>query len=71
MAVEHTLPVGAAAPEAVADTVLFLVSDESSLDTAHKLAPDVGTTEWGVLCLGILNDMIGTNWLPELKPRSP
>jgi SDR family mycofactocin-dependent oxidoreductase len=32
-------------PEDVADTVLFLASDESKYITAHELAPDAGVTE--------------------------
>lgn len=33
-------------PEDVADTVLFLASDESRYITAHELAPDAGNTEF-------------------------
>jgi NAD(P)-dependent dehydrogenase (short-subunit alcohol dehydrogenase family) len=33
-------------PEDVADTVLFLASDESRYITAHELAPDAGITEF-------------------------
>ena len=33
-------------PEDVADTVLFLASDESKFITAHELAPDAGVTEF-------------------------
>ncbi|MBO0801624.1 MAG: mycofactocin-coupled SDR family oxidoreductase [Nocardiopsaceae bacterium] len=33
-------------PEDVADTVLFLASDESKYITAHELAPDAGVTEF-------------------------
>jgi NAD(P)-dependent dehydrogenase (short-subunit alcohol dehydrogenase family) len=32
--------------EDVADTVLFLVSDESKYVTAHEIAPDAGVTEF-------------------------
>ena len=34
------------APEDVADTVLFLASDESRYITAHEMAPDAGVTEY-------------------------
>ena len=30
----------------VADTVLFLASDESKFITAHEIAPDAGVTEF-------------------------
>jgi NAD(P)-dependent dehydrogenase (short-subunit alcohol dehydrogenase family) len=33
-------------PADVADTVLFLASDESKFMTAHELAPDAGVTEF-------------------------
>jgi NAD(P)-dependent dehydrogenase (short-subunit alcohol dehydrogenase family) len=33
-------------PEDVADTVLFLASDESKFITAHEIAPDAGVTEF-------------------------
>ena len=37
---------GADVMEDVADTVLFLASDESKYITAHELAPDAGVTEF-------------------------
>jgi NAD(P)-dependent dehydrogenase (short-subunit alcohol dehydrogenase family) len=40
------LPVEITAPEDVADTVLFLASDESRYVTAHEIAPDAGVTEY-------------------------
>jgi SDR family mycofactocin-dependent oxidoreductase len=40
------LPLGIARPEDVADTVLFLASDESRFITAHEIAPDGGVTEF-------------------------
>lgn len=40
------LPVAITEPEDVADTVLFLASDESKYMTAHELAPDAGVTEF-------------------------
>jgi NAD(P)-dependent dehydrogenase (short-subunit alcohol dehydrogenase family) len=40
------LPVGVTQPEDIADTVLFLASDESRWITAHELAPDAGVTEF-------------------------
>jgi NAD(P)-dependent dehydrogenase (short-subunit alcohol dehydrogenase family) len=33
-------------PADVADTVLFLASDESRFITAHEIAPDAGITEF-------------------------
>jgi NAD(P)-dependent dehydrogenase (short-subunit alcohol dehydrogenase family) len=39
-------PVDITEPEDVADTVLFLASDESRFITAHELAPDAGVTEF-------------------------
>lgn len=40
------MPVDITVPEDVADTVLFLASDESTFITAHELAPDAGVTEF-------------------------
>jgi SDR family mycofactocin-dependent oxidoreductase len=42
----NMLPVEGTEPEDVADTVLFLASDESKYITAHELAPDAGVTEF-------------------------
>jgi SDR family mycofactocin-dependent oxidoreductase len=42
----NMLPVQGTEPEDVADTVLFLASDESKYITAHELAPDAGVTEF-------------------------
>jgi SDR family mycofactocin-dependent oxidoreductase len=42
----NMLPVDTTEPEDVADTVLFLASDESKFITAHELAPDAGVTEF-------------------------
>jgi NAD(P)-dependent dehydrogenase (short-subunit alcohol dehydrogenase family) len=42
----NMLPVGVTQPEDIADTVLFLASDESRWITAHELAPDAGVTEF-------------------------
>ncbi|WAL68141.1 mycofactocin-coupled SDR family oxidoreductase [Amycolatopsis cynarae] len=42
----NLLPVTITEPEDVADTVLFLASDESKYVTAHELAPDAGVTEF-------------------------
>jgi NAD(P)-dependent dehydrogenase (short-subunit alcohol dehydrogenase family) len=42
----NMLPVDITEPEDVADTVLFLASDESKYITAHELAPDAGVTEF-------------------------
>lgn len=42
----NLLPVEGTQPEDVADTVLFLASDESKYVTAHELAPDAGVTEF-------------------------
>jgi len=42
----NMLPVEITQPEDVADTVLFLASDESKYVTAHELAPDAGVTEF-------------------------
>jgi SDR family mycofactocin-dependent oxidoreductase len=42
----NMLPVEGTEPEDVADTVLFLASDESKFITAHELAPDAGNTEF-------------------------
>lgn len=46
----NMLPVDITQPEDVADTVLFLASDESKFITAHEIAPDAGVTEF--LCPG-------------------
>jgi NAD(P)-dependent dehydrogenase (short-subunit alcohol dehydrogenase family) len=42
----NMMPVDITQPEDVADTVLFLASDESKFMTAHELAPDAGVTEF-------------------------
>jgi len=42
----NMLPVDGTQPADVADTVLFLASDESKYITAHELAPDAGVTEF-------------------------
>lgn len=42
----NMLPVDLTEPEDVADTVLFLASDESKFITAHEIAPDAGITEF-------------------------
>ncbi|MCK8670362.1 mycofactocin-coupled SDR family oxidoreductase [Rhodococcus sp. HM1] len=42
----NMMPVDIVQPEDVADTVLFLASDESRYITAHELAPDAGVTEY-------------------------
>jgi SDR family mycofactocin-dependent oxidoreductase len=42
----NMLPVDGTEPEDVADTVLFLASDESKFITAHEIAPDAGVTEF-------------------------
>lgn len=42
----NLLPVDGTEPEDVADTVLFLASDESKFITAHEIAPDAGNTEF-------------------------
>jgi SDR family mycofactocin-dependent oxidoreductase len=42
----NLLPVEGTEPEDVADTVLFLASDESKYVTAHEIAPDAGVTEF-------------------------
>ncbi len=42
----NLLPVDITEPEDVADTVLFLASDESRYITAHEIAPDAGVTEF-------------------------
>jgi NAD(P)-dependent dehydrogenase (short-subunit alcohol dehydrogenase family) len=42
----NMLPVESTEPEDVADTVLFLASDESKFITAHEMAPDAGVTEF-------------------------
>jgi SDR family mycofactocin-dependent oxidoreductase len=42
----NMMPVDITQPEDVADTVLFLASDESQYVTAHELCPDAGVTEF-------------------------
>jgi SDR family mycofactocin-dependent oxidoreductase len=42
----NLLPVDVTQPEDVADTVLFLASDESKYVTAHEMAVDAGVTEY-------------------------
>jgi NAD(P)-dependent dehydrogenase (short-subunit alcohol dehydrogenase family) len=42
----NMLPADGTGPEDVADTVLFLASDESKFITAHEIAPDAGVTEF-------------------------
>jgi SDR family mycofactocin-dependent oxidoreductase len=42
----NMMPVDMTQPENVADTVLFLASDESKYVTAHEIAPDAGVTEF-------------------------
>jgi SDR family mycofactocin-dependent oxidoreductase len=42
----NMLPVDVTEPRDVADTVLFLASDESKFITAHEIAPDAGVTEF-------------------------
>ena len=42
----NMMPVDVTQPEDVADTVLFLASDESRYITAHELAPDAGISEF-------------------------
>jgi NAD(P)-dependent dehydrogenase (short-subunit alcohol dehydrogenase family) len=42
----NMLPVETTQPEDVADSVLFLASDESRYVTAHEIAPDAGVTEF-------------------------
>jgi SDR family mycofactocin-dependent oxidoreductase len=42
----NMLPVETTEPEDVANTVLFLASDESTFITAHEIAPDAGVTEF-------------------------
>lgn len=42
----NMMPVDITQPEDVADTVLFLASDESKFVTAHELSPDAGVTEF-------------------------
>ncbi|MGO8962017.1 MAG: mycofactocin-coupled SDR family oxidoreductase [Streptosporangiaceae bacterium] len=42
----NMMPVDITEPEDVADTVLFLASDESKFITAHEIAPDAGVTEF-------------------------
>jgi SDR family mycofactocin-dependent oxidoreductase len=42
----NLMPVEKTEPEDIADTILFLASDESRYITAHELAPDAGVTEF-------------------------
>jgi SDR family mycofactocin-dependent oxidoreductase len=42
----NMMPVDITEPADVADTVLFLASDESKFITAHEIAPDAGITEF-------------------------
>ena len=42
----NMLPVEITEPRDVANTVLFLASDESTFITAHEIAPDAGVTEF-------------------------
>jgi len=42
----NMLPVESTEPEDVADTVVFLASDESKFVTAHELAVDAGVTQY-------------------------
>jgi SDR family mycofactocin-dependent oxidoreductase len=42
----NMMPVDVTRPEDVADSVLFLASDESRFVTAHEIAPDAGVTEF-------------------------
>jgi SDR family mycofactocin-dependent oxidoreductase len=42
----NMMPVDITEPADVANTVLFLASDESKFITAHELAPDAGVTEF-------------------------
>jgi NAD(P)-dependent dehydrogenase (short-subunit alcohol dehydrogenase family) len=42
----NLLPIEGTAPQHVADTVLFLASDESKYVTAHEIALDAGVTEF-------------------------
>lgn len=42
----NMLPVEGTEPDDIADTVLFLASDESKYVTAHEIAPDAGVTEF-------------------------
>lgn len=42
----NMMPVDTTEPADVADTVLFLASDESKFITAHEIAPDAGVTEF-------------------------
>jgi SDR family mycofactocin-dependent oxidoreductase len=42
----NMMPVDSTEPSDVADTVLFLASDESKFITAHEIAPDAGVTEF-------------------------
>jgi hypothetical protein len=45
----NMMPVDITEPSDVADTVLFLASDESKFITAHEIAPDAGVTEFWAL----------------------
>jgi NAD(P)-dependent dehydrogenase (short-subunit alcohol dehydrogenase family) len=42
----NMMPVDITQPEDIADSVLFLASDESRYITAHEIAPDAGITEF-------------------------
>ena len=42
----NMMPVDITQPDDVADTVLFLASDESRYVTAHEISPDAGVTEF-------------------------
>jgi NAD(P)-dependent dehydrogenase (short-subunit alcohol dehydrogenase family) len=42
----NILPLEQAEPRDIANTILFLASDESRFFTAHELAPDAGVTEY-------------------------
>ncbi|SFN34020.1 SDR family mycofactocin-dependent oxidoreductase [Pseudonocardia ammonioxydans] len=42
----NLIPVAVTQPEDVADSVLFLASDESRYVTGHEIAPDAGVTEF-------------------------
>jgi SDR family mycofactocin-dependent oxidoreductase len=42
----NMMPVDTTQPSDIADTVLFLASDESKYITAHEIAPDAGVTEF-------------------------
>jgi hypothetical protein len=42
----NMMPVDITEPSDVADTMLFLASNESKFITAHEMAPDAGVTEF-------------------------